>query len=55
MQISLSGHHVDITESLRAYVDTKFERLERHFDHVTSGFDPLRSSIPDARSPTVGQ
>ncbi|HCC62303.1 MAG TPA: ribosome-associated translation inhibitor RaiA, partial [Pseudomonas sp.] len=30
------GHHVDITDSLRAYVDSKFERLERHFDHVTN-------------------
>lgn len=35
MQISLSGHHVDITEALRNYVETKFERLERHFDNVT--------------------
>ncbi|MCP3668769.1 MAG: ribosome-associated translation inhibitor RaiA [Gammaproteobacteria bacterium] len=36
MQISLTGHHVDITESMRSYVDSKFERLERHFDHVTN-------------------
>ncbi|VAX05494.1 Ribosome hibernation promoting factor Hpf [hydrothermal vent metagenome] len=35
MQISLTGHHIDITDSLRSYVDTKFDRLERHFDHVT--------------------
>jgi putative sigma-54 modulation protein len=34
MQINLTGHHVDITEPLKAYVDNKFERLERHFDHV---------------------
>jgi len=31
MQIQLTGHHIDITESLRQYVLTKFERLERHF------------------------
>lgn len=36
MQISLSGHHVEITEALRGYVDNKFERLERHFDNVTN-------------------
>ncbi len=36
MQISLTGHHVDITEALRSYVDSKFERLERHFDQVTN-------------------
>ena len=31
MQINLSGHHVDITDSMRAYVNEKIERLERHF------------------------
>jgi len=34
MQIDLTGHHVDITDALKGYVDTKFEKLERHFDHV---------------------
>lgn len=34
MQISLTGHHVDITDALRNYVDSKFDRLERHFDQV---------------------
>ncbi|MES9857621.1 MAG: ribosome-associated translation inhibitor RaiA [Sedimenticola sp.] len=36
MQISLTGHHMDITDSLRNAVDSKFERLERHFEHVTN-------------------
>jgi len=36
MQINLTGHHVEITESLRNYVNTKFEKLERHFDHITN-------------------
>ena len=35
MQIILTGHHVDITNPLREYVNSKMERLERHFDHVT--------------------
>lgn len=34
MQINLTGHHVDITEPLKGYVDNKFSRLERHFDEV---------------------
>ena len=34
MQVSLSGHHVDITESMRSYVNEKIERLDRHFDHA---------------------
>lgn len=36
MQINLTGHHVDITDSLREYVDNKFAKLERHFDHITN-------------------
>ncbi len=36
MQINLTGHHVDLTDSLRDYVHDKFEKLERHFDHLTS-------------------
>lgn len=36
MQISISGHHIDVTEAMRAYVLEKFEKLERHFEHITS-------------------
>lgn len=36
MQLNLSGHHVEITDSLRDYVSSKLGRLERHFDHVTN-------------------
>jgi putative sigma-54 modulation protein len=35
MQLNVSGHHVDITDSLREYVESKIERLERHFDLVS--------------------
>ena len=35
MKLDLTGHHVDINAALRSYVENKFERLERHFDHVT--------------------
>ncbi len=35
MQLNVSGHHVEVTESLRDYVTTKIERLERHFDNVS--------------------
>lgn len=34
MQINLSGHHVELTDALRNYVNDKFQRLERHFDNV---------------------
>jgi len=36
MQINLTGHHVEVTTSLRDYVNTKFEKLERHFDHINN-------------------
>jgi putative sigma-54 modulation protein len=35
MQINVSGHHVDVTDSLRNYVVTKLDKLERHFDKIT--------------------
>ena len=35
MQLNVSGHHIDITDSLRGYVESKVERLERHFDLVS--------------------
>lgn len=36
MQLNISGHHVDLTPALKDYVTNKFERLERHFDHITN-------------------
>jgi putative sigma-54 modulation protein len=35
MQLSVTGHHIDITDSLRRYVGTKLAKIERHFDHMT--------------------
>jgi putative sigma-54 modulation protein len=34
MQLSLTGHHVDITPALRAYATKKLERVSRHFDSL---------------------
>jgi putative sigma-54 modulation protein len=34
MNLHLSGHHLEITESMRTYITGKFERVTRHFDHV---------------------
>ena len=36
MQLSVSGHHIDMTDALQSYVENKMERLERHFDQVTN-------------------
>jgi len=34
MQLSVTGHHVEITASMRSYVEKKLDRIVRHFDHV---------------------
>jgi len=36
MQLNITGHHVDVTDSLKVYVAEKLERLEKHFDHVNN-------------------
>ena len=36
MQINITGHHVEVTPALRAYVTEKMQRLARHFDQVSS-------------------
>jgi putative sigma-54 modulation protein len=36
MQINITGHHVELTDSLRDFVKDKISKLERHFDHVTN-------------------
>ena len=33
MQIETHGHQIEVTPALREYVDTRFERLGRHFEH----------------------
>lgn len=35
MQVSVTGHHVEVTESLRNFVEEKISKLKRHFDNVT--------------------
>ncbi len=36
MQITVSGHHVDVTPALRDYVNNKLGKLQRHFDNITN-------------------
>ncbi len=35
MQLTISGHHLEITAALHSYVQSKLERLERHNDRIT--------------------
>jgi putative sigma-54 modulation protein len=34
MQLTLTGHHVEVTPALRTYVEKKLDRIVRHFDNV---------------------
>ena len=35
MQLDITGHHVEVTESMREYVVSKLDKIERHFDLVS--------------------
>ena len=34
MNLQISGHHLEITPAIHAYVTEKLERVTRHFDNV---------------------
>jgi putative sigma-54 modulation protein len=34
MNLTISGHHLEVTPALREYVTAKLERITRHFDQV---------------------
>lgn len=36
MQITISGHHIEVTPAIKDYVNTKLDRLMRHSDKITS-------------------
>ena len=35
MQLTITGHHIDVTPALKQKVESKLGKLERHFDHLT--------------------
>lgn len=35
MQLTITGHHIEVTPALREKVESKLSKLERHFDHLT--------------------
>ena len=36
MQLTISGHHLDLTKALREYVTAKISRLDKHHDQITN-------------------
>lgn len=50
MNLTLAGHHLQITPAIRNYVTTKLERVERHFDdlmhiNVVLSVEKLRQKV----------
>ena len=36
MHIKITGHRLDVTPAIRTFTEEKFNKLERHFDQITS-------------------
>ena len=36
MQLTVSGHHIEVTDGLRNHVSDKLQKLQRHIDHITN-------------------
>ncbi|MEH0832836.1 ribosome hibernation promoting factor [Pectobacterium cacticida] len=34
MQLNITGHHIEITEPMRDFVNGKFAKLEQYFDRI---------------------
>ena len=50
MNLTLAGHHLQVTPAIRNYVATKLERVERHFDdllhiNVVLSVEKLRQKV----------
>lgn len=47
MRIETHGHQIEVTAALRDYVETKLQRLSRHFDHPFDVRTQLSLDKPD--------
>ncbi|MBA5249851.1 MAG: ribosome-associated translation inhibitor RaiA [Gammaproteobacteria bacterium] len=34
MQLSISGHHLDITDAIKQHAEEKLSKIKHHFDHL---------------------
>ncbi|MFP1743097.1 ribosome hibernation promoting factor [Lonsdalea quercina] len=42
MQLNITGHHVEITDALREFINTKFAKLEQYFDRINQVYVVLK-------------
>lgn len=47
MRIETYGHEIEVTQALREYVETKLQKLERHFDQPFEVRAQLGTRKPD--------
>lgn len=50
MRIETYGHEIEVTGPLRAYIETKLERLKRHFDQPFDIRTQLSVEKPDHKA-----
>lgn len=60
MQVDITGQHMDITDALRDHVNSKLEKVTRHFDqvinvHVVLNVEKLRHMAEATVSISGGQ
>jgi putative sigma-54 modulation protein len=36
MQINITGHQLDLTDSLKVHINDKLSKIGRHFDHINN-------------------
>ncbi|HUF74277.1 MAG TPA: ribosome-associated translation inhibitor RaiA [Gammaproteobacteria bacterium] len=36
MQLTITGHHIDVTPALKNKIESKLAKVGRHFDHLTN-------------------
>ncbi|MFT4613250.1 MAG: putative sigma-54 modulation protein [Bacteroidia bacterium] len=36
MQLDITGHHLEVSPPLKEYVESKFDRLQRHSDQIST-------------------
>ena len=57
MNLTISGHHLEVTPALREYVLTKLDRVTRHFDQVVDInvlFKLDENGLRDKVTPLIG-
>jgi ribosomal subunit interface protein len=36
MKILISGHHVEITEGIKQFIESKFSKIAKHYSNLTT-------------------